>query len=300
MSPGATPPLGTPPAEVALDAGLVGALLADQHPDLAGLPLRVVEAGWDNLILRLGDDMAVRLPRRAAAAQLVVHEQTWLPALAPRLTLPVPAPLRVGMPGRGYPWRWSVLPWLHGTAADQCEPAAAQAPVLAAFLRSLHLPAPADAPANPVRGVPLRARAEAMEARMGRLAGKTDLLTPALRQIWREALAAPLDVEATWLHGDLHPRNMLVKAGAISGVIDWGDITAGDRATDLAAIWMLFADLRARRAALAAYGGLSAATVLRAMGWAALFGVMLLDSGLVDNPRNAAIGARTLRHLAEL
>lgn len=300
MNRSAAPPLGTPAAEVALDAELVGALLADQHPDLARLPLYVVEAGWDNLILRLGDALAVRLPRRAASAQLIVHEQTWLPALAPRLTLPVPAPYRVGAPGRGYPWRWSVLPWLRGAAADQSEPAAAQAPVLATFLRSLHLPAPADAPPNPVRGVPLRARAEAMEARMGRLAGKTDLLTPQVVQIWRDALAAPLDVEATWLHGDLHPRNVLVEAGAISGIIDWGDITAGDRATDLVAIWMLFADPRARREALAAYGGLSEATVLRAMGWAVLFGVMLLDSGLVDNPRNAAIGARTLRHLAEL
>ncbi|WP_413470348.1 hypothetical protein [[Phormidium] sp. LEGE 05292] len=28
--------------------------------------------------------------------------------------------------------------------------------------------------------------------------------------------------------------------GVITGIIDWGDITAGDKATDLAAIWMLF------------------------------------------------------------
>ena len=92
---------------------------------------------------------------------------------------------------------------------------------------------------------------------------------------------------------------MLVEGGAITGIIDWGDITSGDRATDLASIWMLFADPRPRQAAVAAYADLSEATLLRAKGWAVLFGVMLLDTGLVDNPRNAAIGERALRRVAE-
>ena len=113
------------------------------------------------------------------------------------------------------------------------------------------------------------------------------------------AVHAPLDMPPTWLHGDLHPRNVLVEHGAITGIIDWGDITAGDCATDLAAIWMLFVDPDARQEALVAYADLSDATRQRAKGWAVLFGVMLLDSGLIDNPRNAAIGARTLRRVAE-
>jgi len=56
------------------------------------------------------------------------------------------------------------------------------------------------------------------------------------------------------------------------------------------AIWMLFADSDARQQVLAAYGDLSDATLQRARGWAVLFGVMLLDSGLIDNPRNSGIG----------
>jgi aminoglycoside phosphotransferase (APT) family kinase protein len=124
--------------------------------------------------------------------------------------------------------------------ADQHEPSASQARPFAAFLRSLHIPAPAEAPTNPVRGVPLHQRAAAVEARMQRLASKTSLITRQVRQIWHVALHAPLDVPPTWLHGDLHPRNVLVEHGVITGIIDWGDITAGDRATDLASIWMLF------------------------------------------------------------
>jgi Ser/Thr protein kinase RdoA (MazF antagonist) len=29
-----------------------------------------------------------------------------------------------------------------------------------------------------------------------------------------------------WLHGDLHPANILVDDGQVSGVIDFGDIAA--------------------------------------------------------------------------
>jgi aminoglycoside phosphotransferase (APT) family kinase protein len=294
-----SPSIGTPAAEVALDSAFVAGLLAEQHPDLAHLPLQAVDAGWDNALFRLGDDLAVRLPRRAAAAPLIVHEQRWLPLLADRLTLPIPAPLHIGTPARGYPWHWSIVPWLTGVAADQQAPDAAQARPFAAFLRALHFPAPTDAPTNPFRGVPLQQRAAAVEERMQRLANATSLITPQIRQIWQAALQAPLDVPPTWLHGDLHPRNVLVEYGSITGIIDWGDLSAGDAATDLAAIWMLFADPHARQQALIAYGDLSEATLQRARGWAIMFGVMLLDSGLVDNPRNAAIGAHTLQRVAE-
>src|SRR6478672_437135 len=119
---GVSPAVGTPAAEVSLDSTFVAELLADQHPDLAHLPLQEVDAGWDNALFRLGEHLAVRLPRRAVAAPLILHEQRWLPHLAKQLTLPVPAPSRVGTPARGYPWYWSVIPWLPGVAADQQEP----------------------------------------------------------------------------------------------------------------------------------------------------------------------------------
>jgi aminoglycoside phosphotransferase (APT) family kinase protein len=181
--------------------------------------------------------------------------------------------------------------------ADLSEPASSQARPLAAFLRSLHGPAPADAPANPLRGVPLSQRKEMVAARMQRLACKTNLITPQLEQIWASALEAPLDIQPTWLHGDLHPRNVLVERGSITGIIDWGDLTAGDPATDLGSIWMLWEDPRARHAAIEAYGRISEATLQRAKGWAVLFGVFLLDTGLTDHPRHAEIGARTLRRV---
>jgi aminoglycoside phosphotransferase (APT) family kinase protein len=60
---------------VEVDAALVGALLRAQHPDLAGLPISELGSGWDNVLFRLGPDLLVRLPRRAASAHLLEHEQ---------------------------------------------------------------------------------------------------------------------------------------------------------------------------------------------------------------------------------
>lgn len=289
--------VGTPRAEVAIDQALVQRLLEEQHPDLARLPLAPMDSGWDNVMYRLGDAMAVRMPRRAVGAALVEREQAWLPKIAPSLPFPVPAPLRVGAPGGGYPWRWSVVPWMRGHTADKSPPDAAQAMRLGAFLDALHVPAPENAPLNPMRGVPLATTAASFMDRVERLKTTPYAVSDDVMRIWREALEAPIDIQPTWIHGDLHSRNVLVDDGAIAGVIDWGDMARGDRATDLAAIWMLFDDSAAREAVRRSMSPVSDATWTRAKGWAARFGVLLLESGLHDHPAHAAIGKATLSRL---
>lgn len=170
-------------------------------------------------------------------------------------------------------------------------------PRLADFLRSLHIAAPEDAPVNHLRSCPLQQRAAAVESRMHRLSRVTDFITPRLIQIWKEALAAPVDMPPTWIHGDLYSRNVLVKRGVVSGIIDWGDMTSGDPATDLACVWSLFSNSSSRDEFFSAYGKVSEVTVKRSKGWAILFGVMLLETGLADNPRNARIGERILHRI---
>jgi aminoglycoside phosphotransferase (APT) family kinase protein len=290
---------GTPLAEIAVDAELVRALIGAQHPDLADLPVSLGATGWDNLTFRLGADLAVRLPRRLAGAVLIHKEQHWLPKLAGRLTLPVPTTLRAGRPGEGYPWSWSVVPWLEGEPADLAEPDEASADVLAGFLRALHAPAPEEAPPNPYRGVPLLQRQAHVEQRMARLEASTSLITPDVRALWARALEAPVDSGPVWLHGDMHAKNVLTAGGRISAVIDWGDMCAGDPATDLASIWMLLPTPGARGRAMAAYGSITQATLLRARGWAVAFATMLADAGHIDDPRLAAMGERTFARLAE-
>lgn len=293
------PPPGTPRAEVAVEVPLVAALLRAQHPDLARLPLSRLDEGWDNVMFRLGEHLVVRMPRREAAVGLLAREQDWLPVLAESLPLPVPAPVRRGRAGEGYPWPWSIVPWIEGETADLAPPSAGEAAAFGKFLAALHRPAPPGAPRNPVRGVPLASRQAMVEARAARVAAATDAITPALRRHWEDALAAPIDETDRWLHGDLHARNVLVRGGRLSGVIDWSDLAAGDRATDLAAIWGVFGEPLAREEAMRSCGEVSEATWARARGWAFAFGVMLLDSGLADHPQHAAMGEATLARLGE-
>ncbi len=287
-----------PAAEAKVDEELIRKLLRGQHPDLAERPLRIVANGWDNVLARLGEDLVVRLPRRALAATLIQHEQRWLPRLAPRLPLPVPVPLRVGTPAEGFRWRWSVCPWFEGANAAATAPADldAAADLLAAFLLALHRPAPADAPANPFRGVRLSARDGLVQSYLESLASDVD--QRAAHRTWDEACALPAyDGPPVWIHGDLHPANLVVRAGAVAAVVDFGDVTAGDPATDLAVAWMLFpAPVRARfRAAL---GDVDDDTWHRAAGNALAHGLACLARS-ADVPLMEAMGRRTLAAVLE-
>ena len=290
--------LGIPAAEVHIDLALVAALIREQFPQYAGRPLQHFASGWDNVIVRLGPDLLVRLPRRKVAVSLIEHEQRWLPVLAPRLPIPVPEPIHAGRPSARFPWPWSITRWIPGESVDVSGLQSEEALRLAAFLKALHQPAPDEAPNNPVRGVPLVTRAAAVAERMARLKRKTEQLSARILTTWREGLEAPLGTERHWLHGDLHPQNILADEGRIVGIIDWGDLCGGDVATDLAALWMLF-DRPDRQKALAAYGGIDEATLARAKGWAVFFGVVLLDTGLVDDERQAKVGATTLARITD-
>jgi aminoglycoside phosphotransferase (APT) family kinase protein len=288
--------MATPSAEFHIDAALVAALVAEQHPEAADQPVNIIGNGWDNVIARVGTEWMVRLPRRAASAPLIEHEQRWLPTLAPHLPLPVPVPIVRGTPSLGFPWNWSVCHWLPGQSAAEAPPTdlAAAADTLGQFVAALHVVAPADAPANPVRGVALRHRAEAVEQRLPSFADIIDV--PLVRALWERLSATPTwDGAPMWLHGDLHPSNLLTLAGSLSAVIDWGDITAGDPATDLALAWMMFdeSDRHRFRASI----GADDSTWRRAAGWALSLSLAYLTGD--DSSSMPAIGRRTLARVID-
>ena len=268
-----------PRAEVDIDAALARRLLREQHADLADLALTQVGEGWDNTLFRLGPDLAVRLPRRAVAAVLVEYEQRWLPMLSSRLPLPIPTPMRVGVPGCGFPWSWSVVPWFAGECALIQPPLdlASAAADLGAFLRSLHQPAPAGVQANPWRAS-LESRTPLMIERLQRLDGIVD--RAAVVALWDRVLATPSwSGPALWIHADLHPGNIVVNGRRLSAVIDFGDLTSGDPATDLSVAWMLLPPVLRpdfRAAARNAFNAIDDNTWMRARGWALTLGVAYL------------------------
>ena len=302
-----------PAAEVDITDDLVRALLAEQHPDLVDLPLTPLAFGWDNAIFRLGDELVVRLPRRQLGANLVEHEQRWLPGLARTLPIPIPAPVRVGVAGCGFPWPWSVCPFFDGEVAADVTLAAPsrEAQRLGEFVAALHQPAPSDAPVNEFRrGQPItefipRIEANLEPAGFGPDPKRTAVRSgpdpkrtePAVARARLEELAevAAWDGPALWVHGDLHSANLIVQNGSIAAVIDFGDITSGDPAVDLAVAWMLFdeSDRAVFRAAAGGSRSVDDATWQRGQLWALHFAVLyLLHSA--DAPRFQRMGTRLL------
>ncbi len=260
--------------EPTIDAALVAQLVRSQHPALDA-PVTLLDHGWDNDLYRLGAAHLVRLPRRPEAAELVLNEQRWLPTLAGMLPVAVPAPVAVGVPAAGYPWHWSIVPWLDGEPAFTLADRSPLVGPLADALLALHVPAPPDAPRNPVRGVRLAVRDRAVRDRIARV-------DPTLLPLWERSLAAPVwDGPALWLHGDLHPANVLVRDGRLAALIDFGDVTAGDPATDLAAAWLFFDDPAPFRARLA---HVDAAAWERARGWALLMATAFLTGSPAGSP----------------
>lgn len=287
-----------PAAEVNVTAHLVRHLVATQHPDLAGLPVTFLASGWDNVLYRVGDRLVARLPRRALGAGIIVNEQRWLPELAPALPLPVPYAERTGAPNLLYPWSWSLTPYIPGGPVSEASglDGDAAAVALGEFLRALHVPAPAAAPVNPFRSCWVGDREDSFRTNLASAADCVD--EAAALRVWAAATSAPrYDGPPVWLHGDLHPANVLAHDGRISGVIDWGDITAGDPATDLSAAWAVL-PLEHHDAFWKAYGAGGDALRARARGWALRLGLVFLAFS-ADNPAMHAIGQRTLSRVLD-
>ncbi len=289
-----------PDADVDTGPELVRALLSAQHPELAGLELKFADDGWDNAVYRLGPDLAVRLPRRASAHSLLLNELRWLPFLAPRLPEPVPVPVRGGKPGEGYPYHWAIMPWFEGASAATVPPRVRDlyALRLAAFFRALHVPAPADAPKNPVRGVPLKDRDATVRGRLEE-SGLAD--RDALLALWDDGIgAAEHRGPRLWVHGDPHPHNVIVGARGLNengqvepglrAVIDFGDLCAGDPASDLAVAWLHFTEAgrESFRAALARHALYSPGTWVRARAWAVNYASLM--SALPESDPLHAVG----------
>ena len=290
--------MGRPAAEIEIKEELVRDLLRSQHPSVCDLPIQPIGSGWDNQLFRLGDSLTVRLPRRHIATKLIETEQTWLPILSARLPISVPSPIYCGKPSDRYPLSWSVLPWIEGVSAHVEAPSIGESKRFAAFLKALHVPAPSSVPFNPFRSVSLASRAEQIADWMQQLDEKTALITPTIKAIWRRATDPNLTFEPKWIHGDLHPQNVLVNRGKISGVIDWGDMTAGDPALDLAAIWMIFPQQIERQQSLRHYGATPSLTH-RAKGWAIFFAAVFSTYGDADDPIQIQMGQRIFQNLEQ-
>ncbi len=202
-------------------------------------------------MFRVGETLVLRLPRRGEGVRTTNAEHVILPLLPELLSrhphrLGTPTLLHQGRPTSYFGRPWSLLAWLPGESLfeSQVNETSTLLEQLTSFLTELHRPAPEDAPANPHRGGPLATRTAAMAEHLRSLEDSVEHLEVGKSQIeatWHGLRATESwNGPGVWLHGDLHPGNMLAVNGQLSGIIDWGDACSGDPATDLAVAWMLF------------------------------------------------------------
>jgi aminoglycoside phosphotransferase (APT) family kinase protein len=283
-----------------VEAELAAALVHGQFPEfLPHAPQRLGQ-GWDCDVWAFGE-VAFRFPRRAMAVPLIATELAVLPALAPRLPLPIPVPTHAGQPTEAFPFQFyghRLVPGVPADRASQDEAArAALAAQLGAFLRALHAVEPGEvgAPEDDFKWDMARKAARALE-RLPMLAGVAD------PDLLATAEALMRDVPAnhhgrTLLHGDVYVRHLMLGPAGLAGVIDWGDVRWGDPAIDLAVVYS-FLPPEARPAFWQAYGPVDEQTRRRARLTAlANHGVSLLAYALdLEDADLIRESARSLRY----
>ncbi len=251
-------------------ADQVARLVRAQLPAWAGLPVSPIsERGTDHCLFRVGTDLVARMPRVEGAVEQVDTDAAWLPVLAPHLTVPVPAPVAQGEPGEGFPWRWSVVPWLPGTTPTAYDETLGHlADDLADAVRALHAVPPGGGPAKAAgtRGSALGHWDEAVREAVAACGDRVD--RNAVLEAWDDCVHAPAwDGPPTWIHGDLMVGNLLVDGrGRLSGVIDFGALGVGDPAPDLLPAWCVVAPSSRQR--FRERTGYDDATWRRGRGWA--------------------------------
>lgn len=299
--------------EIPTSPELVRDLLTDQFPEYGAMSITAVpSAGTDNALFRLGEELSIRMPRIGWAVDSIDREFRWLPRLGPELTLPVPEPIALGSPGRGYPCSWTICRWIAGA-----NPATGQTPHpldlaagLARFLRSLRAIDVTGAPAAK-RGVPVATRDAEVRAAVAALrkiqaSGQADdpavarilaIDLDALLALWHADIkAADWDQPPVWIHADISPLNVLCDdQGRLSAVIDFGTMGVGDPAVDCYGAWNLL-DAESREVFRRELG-LDADTWARGRAWALSIALIQLPYYYRTNPGLTAVSHQVIGQL---
>ncbi|WP_246142790.1 aminoglycoside phosphotransferase family protein [Nocardioides rubriscoriae] len=238
--------------ELDVDADLVRRLVAQSFPDLAGSPIQAVgDSGSTNALYRLGDDLAVRLPRQSGGGESITKEAQWLPYVGSRLSVRTPEPVGIGQPAMGYSETWAITTWIDGVV-PRTQTLGERSTILAAdlarFITELRaMPVPGNAINDPTlasyRGDPLPSldddfRETVEECRNLGL----DLDLDEAQRVWDLASAAAASIEESvhWYHGDLVAENVLLDdQGRLAAVLDFGGLGLGNPAVDLVIAWEL-------------------------------------------------------------
>jgi aminoglycoside phosphotransferase (APT) family kinase protein len=282
--------------EVEIDAELVGRLVAAQFPRLTDLPIRaVVSTGTVNAIYRLGDHLCARLPRVESWAKDLDREWSWLPRLAPSLSLQVPVPIAKGHSQNGYPFSWAIYRWIDGQpyADGLVDDEQQAAKDLAQFVGELRRIVPVVGAPHGGRE-PLATLDAVTRTSIESAGGVID--SQAATTAWERALEAPAwQGTPVWIHTDLLRPNLLVHEGRLRAVIDFGGVGVGDPAADVIAAWSVFGPIG--RATFRTALDVDDGTWDRARGFALHQAAMIIPYYRETNPEFVSLAKRTIKEI---
>lgn len=257
---------------------------------------RRLASGWDCDAWLADESVLWRVPRRHAGVAALEREFALLPRIAAHLPAPVPVPERVEAPELPVLARHAYLPGDELASAPHVGSEVCAA--LGRFLRVLHSPEMAGLARDTVPVDPLGRADGAKRARLAheRLDGLADALDVGPPRGLVDAGAELSPAVEVLCHGDLHVRHVLLDdAGALAGVIDWGDACIGARAMDLAIVTAF--DEAGRAAFARTYGPVPAEDWRFARMLAVMLGASLVAA---DPAGESGRGARRwLERLAE-
>lgn len=252
----------TPERELSIDQA--AALVRSQFPEIPCTKVSLLGEGWDFFVFVVNDEIAFRFPKRSIVDKCAERELLLLDRLSEDLPIAVPRPLYRGVPGDGFPWHfWGHRmlvgePLSHVLIPERRKPYIAE--LVGGFLSTLH--------ATDGEGLPLSPWEdddddEPWHIKVGALLEATREAYPAsLFAQCTEYLGSPELIppdysgERKQVHADLMADHILVDPRTFlpTGIIDWGDATAGDPSGDFVGIWMWGGD-GAVEAALTTYDG---------------------------------------------
>jgi aminoglycoside phosphotransferase (APT) family kinase protein len=281
--------------EIDIDRLLVKRLLTEQFPHLAERSITAVQStGTVNAIYRIDDEFYIRLPRLAEWAEGIYNEWTWLPKLAPHISLKVPRPLALGKPTSWYPCPWAIYNWIAGSSYhdDLIRNERQAAYDLVNFILELR--------GVDMLGAPRGGRRPLIEldamTRSAIESSRGVINTEAVSAAWQLSLESPLwDGKPVWIHGDLLKSNLLVQDGRLCAVIDFGGVGIGDPAADVVPAWSVFNKVGREtfRQALDVDDDIWS----RARGYALHQALMIIPYYPITNPEFVAMAKRTVEEI---
>lgn len=266
-----------PEPDFRFNSDLVCRLIDDQYPILRERDPERVGAGYDVEVWRISNDLVVRLPRRNSAFIFVEREIEHLPSIPQDLPLAIPRIEAVGVASELLPGPWFVtqyLPGISGNVATLAE-CVRGAVDLGVTLASIHALSTENVGNVSARGVAIETRRSFFERELDHLPKWAAKIS---QDYFDQATLSELESAKVFLHGDVHRSNLIVHDGRPTALIDFGDLGYGDRAGDLGG-GIFSVGYEAHQEFLMAYGSVSEATHVRALGWACYFAVRNFSVG---------------------